>query len=285
LNLAQAMSSLSGSPELNDQEFGWFAATIQRLAGITLSNSKRELVRTRLRSQLSAHGCKTFLDYRFFLEGLPGDHPEWQVFVNLLTTNKTDFFREPRHFQYLVQEYLPVWAKSGSKSLKVWSCACSTGQEPYTLSMVLAKHLPPGFDYRILASDVDTQVLRTAENGVYPMDKLPEIPAEYANASVDTGAGEVADWFRVKEKIREKIEFRQHNLLSGEPPTTDSFDLILCRNVLIYFSREIVSSVMRNLHQAAKEQGQLFIGHSESLHGLDSLWAHKAPSIYVKSRP
>jgi chemotaxis methyl-accepting protein methylase len=269
---------------LSEQEFFYFRDLIGNIAGISLSTGKKELIRSRLRSQVQSLGYSGFTEYRKHLESLASDDPEWQKFVNLLTTNKTDFFREPKHFDFLIHDFIPQWLRLGEKTLKIWSCASSTGEEPYTLAMVLKKYLPKDRDFKILATDIDTNVLAKAKNAVYPISKLIEIPLEYQTDSINRGSGEVANWFHIKSDLKDKIVFKQHNLVENTYPGDDVFDLILCRNLLIYFSPETIGKVVQKLYQSAKPDGFLFIGHSESLQGISTSWKMQKPSIFSRDK-
>ncbi len=270
------------TPDLSEDSLLYFCRMIEARAGISLKASKRDLVRTRLRSRISKHGLKSFEEYQDFLSSLSKNDPEWESFTNLLTTNKTDFFREPKHFEYLVQTVLPQWLTTQQKTFKVWSAASSTGEEPFTLAMVLARYLPKDKDFKILATDIDTEVLRTAQNSVYAIAKKPEIPVDYQTPCLDMGKGDARGWFRIKPHLRNKISFKQHNLIEKTSPGENVFDLVLCRNVLIYFAPETINFVQKKLHTSLKPNSHLFIGHSESFQGISHRWETVGPSIYKK---
>jgi chemotaxis methyl-accepting protein methylase len=270
------------TPDLEESDLQYFCGMIEERAGIFLKPAKRELVRTRLRSRIAAHDLTTFSEYRRLLGSLSKHDPEWEVFTNLLTTNKTDFFREPKHFKYLIETILPAWLKTPQKLFKVWSAASSTGEEAYTLAMVLNRYLPPERDFRILATDIDTEVLKTGQNAVYPIAKKNEIPPEYQQGSIDLGRNEARGWFRIKPKLKEKVTFKQHNLIEKMSPGEGIFDLVLCRNVLIYFGQENIDLVQRKLFLTVKNGGHLFIGHSESFQGIKHNWHSVNPSVFKK---
>lgn len=269
--------------EQENEDLQHFCALIKRRAGISLSSSKHDLVRTRLRSRLTAHGFKSYREYRRLLDSLDSRDPEWELFTNLLTTNKTDFFREPKHFEYLVQSILPAWLKSGQKTFKVWSAASSTGEEVYTLAMVLSRSLPPDRDFKILGTDIDTSVLQTAQNAVYSVAKKHEIPAEFHNSCLDLGKDDARGWFRIKPHLKDKVVLKPHNLMEATTPGDHVFDLVLCRNVLIYFNPEGINFVQKKLHRSVKPGGYLFIGHSESFQGLHHDWLTVGPSVFKKA--
>jgi chemotaxis methyl-accepting protein methylase len=267
-------------PGIDEDDLRYFCALIEERAGIALKQTKHDLIKARLRARLDHHGLESYGEYRKLLEGLKKNDPEWETFVNLLTTNKTDFFREPAHFRFLTQQILPSWLASGQKIFRVWSAASSTGEEPYTLALVLRQHLPAGHDFHITATDIDTEVLKAARNAVYSNVKRPEIPPEYHNF-IEAGHNEARGWFRIKRELKEKITFGQHNLISREIPG-EGYDLVLCRNVLIYFGHENIDFVQAKLRTATKPGGHLFIGHSESLQGLKHSWKMVGPSVFRK---
>lgn len=273
---------MSGALKIDESDLKYFCDMIEARAGIALKATKHELVRTRLRSRLIANSIDDFSAYRDLLNSIPADHPEWELFTNHLTTNKTDFFREIKHFEYLVSDILPAWLKTSERVFKVWSAAASTGEEAYTLAMVLRRHLPPDRDFKILATDIDTAVLKTAQNAVYPLLKKPEIPVEYHDTCLDFGVGEAAGWFRIKKHLKDKVVFKTHNLIEQNSSAREVFNLVLCRNVLIYFTKETIDSVQKKLFQTTKRGGHLFIGHSESFQGLDHKWRPVLPSVYLR---
>jgi chemotaxis protein methyltransferase CheR len=272
----------TSTPELEPNDLLYFCQTIERIAGIALKPSKHDLVRTRLRSRVAVGGYASFAEYRQFLESLPKDDPEWQHFTNLLTTNKTDFFREPKHFEFLISRILPEWLETKQGTFNVWSAASSTGEEPYTLAMVLDRHLPKDRTFRILATDIDTTVLGHTKNAVYPISKKDELPPEYQQSSIDIGRNEARGWFRIKPHLKEHVQCKTHNLVGPTTPGDEVFDLVLCRNVLIYFAPQTIERVQNKLFRTAKPGAYLFIGHSESFQGLEHRWSSVGPSVFRK---
>lgn len=275
---------MNAVPALAPEDMSFFCETIRARAGIAMKSSKADLVRTRLRERLAANGLSDYSAYRELLERLPESHPEWELFTNVLTTNKTDFFRESAHFDYLTETILPRWLKTGEKTFYAWSAASSTGEEIYTLAMVLARHLPADRTFRILGTDIDTDVLKVARNAVYSIDKLAQIPEAYRDF-VDIGREAATGWFRIKPQLKDACSFQAHNLLERSVPGQDKFDLVLCRNVLIYFAPDTVQFIQDKLRVAVKTGGHLFIGHSESFQGLTHRWDSTAPSVFLKDKP
>jgi chemotaxis methyl-accepting protein methylase len=269
---------------IRPEDFEYFRSKIQSLAGLSMSMSKRELVHSRLRPRIETLQLDSFADYRYFLESISEQHPEWQIFVNLLTTNKTEWFREIKHFEFLTQEFLPFWLSLNKKKLKIWCAAGSTGEEPYSISTILHHHLPSGISYEILATDINTQVLNIASNGVYLKERIDGVPKKYQPSTFISGVEGIEHWVKVRPAIEKNVNFQFFNLKEKTYPWSNYFDLIFCRNVLIYFSNETILQVINNFYQASAAQSILIIGHSESLHKINTTWKHHQPSIYSKGR-
>jgi len=271
--------------QMDREEFDYFRTKIYSLAGISLSDAKLDLLQARLRSRVSSIGLSSFKEYRSYLESLSPTDDEWETFINLLTTNKTDWFREPEHFNYIINEFLPKWISLGKKHLSVWCAACSTGEEPYSLSLILNEALKgTGITYHILASDIDTKVLKIAQNGVYSRNVMYQIPEKYHRTGFCLGTKEISSWMKVRKEIKVPIQFKQLNLTLQPFDLTDRFDLILCRNVMIYFNPETVRKVVEGIYKVADKNSVLVIAHSESLQNITTSWKYHRPSIYFKGK-
>jgi chemotaxis methyl-accepting protein methylase len=270
--------------ELSSDDFNYFRTRIYALAGISLSPAKHDLVQARLRTRVLNLGLKDYHEYREYLESKKDSDLEWEKFINLLTTNKTEWFRESAHFDFITDEFLPHWMKRGKQHLKVWCAASSTGEEPYTLSLVLHEALEnTSHTYSILASDIDTNVLNTAANGVYPAERLEQIPEKYHDGFV-IGKQDISEWMKVRKEIKQPVSFIQFNLTKFPYHHKESFDLVLCRNVLIYFNQETIKSVVENIFYATNSDAMLIIAHSESLQNVKSSWKYLKPSLYYKGK-
>ncbi len=266
------------------EEFDFFREKIFLLAGISLSDAKLDLLQARLRSRVLSLGMKDFKSYQLYLQKLPEVHQEWEHFINLLTTNKTDWFREPDHFSFIVNEFLPRWFKLGKKHLKVWCAACSTGEEAYTLSLVLNLALKTaGVSFDILATDIDTNVLGLGKNGVYPQSCLPQIPEKY-HFGFCQGTKELSSWMKVRKEVKAPVEFKHFNLSQIPYHWPEKFDLVLCRNVMIYFNKETIRNVVEAIYESSCDDAALIIAHSESLQNVNASWKYLAPSLYHKGR-
>lgn len=269
---------------MTSADFDYCREKIFHLAGISLSNGKLDLVQSRLKARVSALQLSSISEYVLYLKEIPPGHEEWESFINILTTNKTDWFREADHFEYLTQVFLPKWKKLGKKHLTIWCAASSTGEEPYTLSLVLHEALKgSGITYEIFASDIDTKVLTHAQNGVYQLDRLEQVPEKYHYGFMK-GTGEIANWMKVKKEIKKAVSFHQVNLNKWPFAWSDKFDLIMCRNVLIYFGKETIQGVIENLYKTAESESVLIIAHSESLQNIKNPWKYLSPSIYCKGK-
>lgn len=269
-----ATTTLREPQSLSDREFDGFRRMIFEEAGITMVDAKRPLVCGRLVKRVAELGLNSFSSY---LSRIGKDAAERQVAIDLLTTNETYFFREPKHFEFLAQEIAP--RLRGISQPRIWCGASSTGEEPYTIAMVLAQALGHT-RFSLLASDISTRVLERARQALYPLEDAREIPREIRTRHCLKGVGEQEGWFTIDDAVRQRVQFEQINL-NAALPNLGSFDVIFLRNVMIYFSqetrRQVVARVIRHLNPG----GHFFISHSESLHGVTEALRAVRPSIYV----
>jgi len=262
---------------INDQEFSQFQKLIHQLAGIHLSSAKKALVSGRLAKRLIQHNLDSYGDY-FKLLTASHNVAELQVAVDLLTTNETYFFREPKHFDFL-RTHILAKHKPGNL-FRVWSAACSSGEEPYSIAMVLADHLGDG-QWEVAASDISTRVLEKACVGHYPMDRTDGISREHLSRYCLKGVGAQENTLLVDKKLRSRVNFMQVNL--NQPlPSLGGFDVIFLRNVMIYFDQETKRQIMQRMLPLLKPGGHFLISHSETLNGVVDTLQMLAPSIYRK---
>lgn len=273
---------------LSDREFTLFQRLIHRETGIFLPEAKKALVVARLGRRLRALGLTSFAAYFDIVE--QDRDGEKTVMLDNICTNETRFFREPRQFEFLENEVLPAWKARGEaglmpKRIRVWSAACSTGEEPYSLAMLLRTHFPvdEGWTVQILASDLSTKVLAAARDGVWPFQRAAEVPPPYLRAYMLRGVRSEEGKIRAQANIRSLIEFRRINLNDEQYPVDGPFDLIFCRNVLIYFNRETKAAVIDRLARHLSPTGILFLGHSETLHSAAHALRHVGPTAYTRS--
>ncbi len=270
-----ASAVLADAPRLQDREFAQFRDFIHQAAGINLSDAKKPLVVSRLTRRLKHHGLESFGDY---FQLLQRDGAERQMAVDLLTTNETYFFREPKHFDFLREEILP--SLRGRSGLRIWSGACSSGAEPYTIAMVLADTLGH-HNWEIVASDISTRVLETARAGHYPQDLLRGIPREMLRKFCLKGTGPQEGTFLITRALRERVRFAHINL-TAPLPQLGSFDVIFLRNVMIYFDAATKRQVVGRMLPQLKPGGYFLVSQSESLNGVTEALTLVRPSIYRK---
>ena len=268
--LRSAMQNLSYC-DINDDEFDAFRQLIYRETGISLNNGKRALVCSRLSKRLRALQLDTFLDYYAYLLRNDTDGVELQQMINCITTNKTEFFREPHHFDFLRTTIFPeAQARAthgGTRRLRVWSAGCSMGHEPYSLAITLLEAMGAarGWDIRILASDIDTNVLDIASRGVYDLDELQSIPEDLKRKYFLRGTGRWEGTALIRPAVQRLITFRRINLTEDAWPIQTQFDLILCRNVIIYFNQATQQRLFEHFRQHLKTGSHLMLGHSENM--------------------
>lgn len=261
---------------ITDTEFSHFQRFIYDAAGISLSPGKKALVSGRLAKRLQARQVQSFADYFKLLKS--GDAGEVQTAVDLLTTNETYFFREPKHFELLRE--LAQHHRGRGQPMRVWSAACSSGEEPYSIAMVLADVIGET-GWELVGSDISTRVLERSRLGHYPLERTRHIPNAYLKRFCLRGMGEQEGTLLVERSLRHKVQFRQINL--NEPlPHTQPFDVIFLRNVMIYFNAETKRQVVARLVAQLKPGGYFLIGHSESLNDISNAVLPVAPSIYRK---
>jgi chemotaxis protein methyltransferase CheR len=272
---------------LSDREFRMLQQLIYREAGIHLSEAKKPLVSGRLGRRLRARGCRDFTAY---YQHVVSDGGERTAMLDCISTNETRFFREPKQFEFLEQSVLPRWRALGDagripKRIRAWSAACSTGEEPYTLAMVLASHLPAadGWSVEILASDLSTRVLAAARDGVWPVERGNDIPEWLRKAYMLRGVRGEEGRMRAHPSLQSMIDFRRVNLNDDDYGIRGTFDLLFCRNVLIYFNRESKEPVVRRLVRHLSPSGLLFLGHSESLAASSFGMQHAGPTVYRRA--
>ena len=278
--------SLFGIKPITRAEFRGISEFMHDAAGVFLSEAKQALVVGRLSKRLSQLGIPSFGAYLAFIS--KGNDAERQYCIDALCTNETHFFREPQHFDFLTQRVFPLWKQQRSvdpafRRIRVWSAACSTGEEPYSLAMLLFDHFAPedGWELEIWGSDLSTKVLARAESALFSIDRATEIPIELRKRYMLRGTDEQEGRMTVKKEIRSLVSFRQINLMDEKLPMTGKFQLIFCRNVLIYFDAQTKIEVVSKLGRFLDPNGFFFLGHAESLVQTGGLARCGVPTVYT----
>jgi chemotaxis protein methyltransferase CheR len=265
--------------EFSDRDFQRIRSLIHGRAGIALADSKRDMVYSRISRRLRALGLYSFGDYLDWLQK-DGDEDEWQAFTNALTTNLTSFFREEHHFEHLRQQ-LPAMRR-GSGPVRIWCSAASTGEEPYSIAITACEAFgslnPP---VEIIATDIDTAVLATAERGVYPLERVERLSTERKRAFFQRGTGSNAGKVRVNPALKRLLDFAPLNLLDGRYALQGPFAAIFCRNVMIYFDKPTQREILARMKPLLHPQGFLYAGHSESFFHAADLFRNLGRTIYV----
>ncbi|BAO45039.1 CheR family methyltransferase [Thiolapillus brandeum] len=271
--------------EFTDQDFSRLRELVYRHTGIRMADNRRDLIYGRLSRRLRALGLRSFGAYCRLIED--GHNDELEAFTNAVTTNLTAFFREAHHFDYLAETLIPELLKRNrdSRRIRLWSAGCSTGEEPYTLAMILRESIPDihNWDVRILATDLDSEVLLKASAGVYEQQNIEGVLGSRLKRWFRKGTGTNKGKARVVPQLQELITFGKLNLMEGWP-MKGPFDVIFCRNVLIYFDKPTQKKLFDRFADILVQKGHLFIGHSESPMDLTDRFALIGQSIYKKNR-
>ncbi len=268
--------------KFTNKDFRDVQSLVKSYSGIDLNDGKEDMVYGRLTRRLRALNLSSFKDYLRLVK----DHPEGDEmlhFTNAMTTNLTAFFREPHHFEHLKNHVLPHLMKvnSQSRKIRIWSAGCSTGEEPYSIAITVAETMPPGWDVKILATDLDTNVLATGSAGVYDESRVAGIQKARMKKWFSKGSAQNEGAVRVKKELRDMITFKQLNLMH-QWPLKGPLDVIFCRNVIIYFDAETKAELANRYFDLLHDQGTVFIGHSESLVGVTRQAKLVGKTIYEK---
>jgi len=285
---AIATMRIDEQEHLSQRHFQRLAAFIENYSGIKIPPTKITMVEGRLRRRLRATGVSTLKQYCDYLFDRNGLASETVPLIDVMTTNKTEFFREPDHFRFLTEHAVPaLMARPGgkSRSVRVWSAACSTGAEPYTIAMVLAdlgQHLASGFRFDIMATDISTEVLDTAVAGIYPEAMIQPVPPEFRHRYVWRSKDRSRHLVRMAPEMRAAVRFARINLMEPPYPIDREMDIIFCRNMLIYFDKPTQETVLQRLCEHLRPGGFLFLGHSETIAGYDLPVQPAGPTAFLR---
>jgi chemotaxis protein methyltransferase CheR len=279
--------SRSETPPLSDAAFVALRDVIERSAGISLNDAKRALVVGRLGGRLKAVGVATFEEYGRLVRRCD---VELAVMLDLITTNETQFFREPQHFAFLTRQLVPAWiaaasARQRARRVRVWSAACSTGEEPFSIAMALLDGLLPreNWTIEVVASDLSTRALDRARQAVWPIERAVEIPPDALRRHMLRGVDAQQGTMKASKALQALIRFERVNLVADSLPIDGPFDAIFCRNVLMYFSPDARARTIARLVDRLSPEGVLFVGHAESIAGLSAHLRGVAPTVYARA--
>ena len=271
---------------IDDKSFLYLSGLVQKTMGIKMPTEKKQLMETRLTKRLRILNLNSFSEYcDYLMKGGSDSKRELEDFFNTISTNKTDFFREIGHFNYISNVLLPEYEKKGKKELKIWSCASSSGEELYSIAMEIEEYIKKHncrFKYTIIGTDISTRVLAIAKTAEYTEANVDTIPfPEFKSRYFDPVDTEKKK-YRVKSFIRNNIKLGTFNLMSSNYNVPGPFDVVFCRNVLIYFDREKQKYIINNLIKKLYPEGYLFLGHSESMAGMNFNLKSCSPAVFKK---
>ncbi|WP_298436500.1 protein-glutamate O-methyltransferase CheR [Geobacter sp.] len=288
--LSASKDTRSASASLSDREFARFSEFIYGECGIKMPPAKKTMLEARLQKRLRKLGIPTFREYADYIFSHEGAEQELVHLIDVVTTNKTDFFREAGHFDFLTEHALPELIRTRGagirKPLSIWSAGCSSGEEPYTLAMVLAEFVgqEEGFSYSILATDICTTVLDKARMAIYEEERVEPVPLALKRKYLLRGKDGHRGFVRIVPELRQRVRFRRLNFMDGDFGMREPLDVIFCRNVIIYFDKQTQERLLNKFCRQLIPGGYLFMGHSETLSGLDVPVVQVASTIYRKPR-
>lgn len=266
-----------------EKDFNYLRKVANEYSGITVSDDKYDMYYARIAKRVRLLGLNNFSEYCTYLKN--NHAKEFTNFINSITTNLTSFFRENYHFEYLEKEIIPEFKKkyAAKKSLRVWCSAASTGEEPYSIAITLAENFNlDNWDIKFLATDIDSNVLDTARNGIYEIQRISNLSKSRKNRWFRKGAGENKGIVRVDDALKKLIAFKRLNLIQ-EWPIKNKFDIIFCRNVFIYFDGPTKEMILERFYDLLNDDGYLILGHSESIHSMNTAYEAVGHTIYRKA--
>lgn len=267
--------------DFTDDDFAQVKSLVYGFAGIDLNESKKNLVYNRLAKRIRFLEMNSFSEYLKYVKAQ--GESEFVHLINAITTNLTFFFRENHHFEYLANTIIPslLQKNQSSKKIRIWSAGCSTGEEPYSIAIVLKEAVPSDWDARVLATDLDTNVVQTGQDGVYKIDRLKGVSEARVKRWFMKGSGSREGFVKVKPELQQSIDFGQINLMN-EWPIKEAIDVIFCRNVVIYFDKTTQAKLFDRYANLLPDDGHLLVGHSESLYKVTDRFKLLGQTIYQK---
>ena len=283
---SEAMLGAAAGPSMSNAVFRRLSEIVRSASGINLTPVKKVMLTVRLTRRIRALCMDSFEQYARFVESPAGRSEELTHMIDAVSTNKTEFFREAEHFGFLMRAALPE-LEATVRQLKyrparIWSAGCASGEEAYTLAMVLSEYrdISPAFRFSVVASDISTRVLEEAERGIYDEGCVRPVPDVLRTKYLMKGKGRLRGYYRVVPELRRYVSFRRQNLAERDLGISESHDVIFCRNVVIYMDRTVQETLFHNFYKSMTPGGYLFVGHSETLEGISDMFVRVAPTIY-----
>lgn len=273
---------------MSQKDFKLLSSLVNSKCGIRMPLTKKVMLESRLRKRLRALGLRSFKEYYDYVSSPSGIKHELGKMLDAVTTNKTDFFREPRHYKFLADKALPelinVHKRGITDNLMVWSAGCSSGEEPYSIAMLLHefKLIHHGFNYSIIATDISTDMLKKAQTGIYPKERAEPVPAAYKKRYLLRSRNKSKELIRVIPKLRNRVRFQKLNFMDNNYNVSRDMDLIFCRNVLIYFNKPEQEQILKRICNHLRPGGYIFVGHAETLNKMDLPIVLVSSSVYRK---
>ncbi|HOJ98727.1 MAG TPA: CheR family methyltransferase [Termitinemataceae bacterium] len=269
---------------MTKEEFRILSSFVEKELGIRMPPAKKIMLESRLYKRLRLHQFTSYGEYIDFVFSEEGKQKELPHMIDAVTTNKTDFFREADHFDVLLQNCLPELCENLRRPLRVWSAGCATGEEPYTIAIVMEEYRrsSPAFSYEIVASDISNRAIEQAIEGIYEAERIDFLPYEYKKRYFLKSKDPSQALVRVKKELREKVRFERLNLMEQRYPWKAYFDIVFCRNVIIYFERKVQEDILKKICETLVPGGFLFLGHSETITGFDLPLVALFPTVYQK---
>jgi chemotaxis protein methyltransferase CheR len=267
--------------EVGEENYDFIRQLVYEHSRIHLGPDKKALVSSRLAKRLRVLRLPSYNAYCRLLRSSKG-REELGHLVDVISTNHTHFFREIRHFDFLREVAIPQWQSRGGGALRIWSAAASSGEEPFSIAVAVAETLGFEPNWRVHATDISRRMLATAQNGIYSVEKLAHVPADWQRRYFQRGLGHWEGAYRVREELRRRVDFQHLNLLQASYPFSIKFELIFCRNVMIYFDRPTQETLIQKLSNQLMPGGYLMVGHSESLNGIPHALVGIQPAVYQK---
>lgn len=283
--MADSSSIIAQPLVLSDKELKYVIDLVYSRCGIALNQTKKRMASARISKRLRMLGLKSFSEYFDYLNTPEGETDEMASMIDVITTNTTQFFRESHHFEFLVNKVLPEIIESGTQRFKIWSAGCSSGEEAYTIAMVLADYFEKQTgNFSIIATDISTRMLSEAKRAIYEKAEIESVPKSLIRKYLMRGKGSQIGNYRVVPELRQHISFCRLNLVDRNLALDEKMDIIFCRNVTIYFDNPTKKALFKRFYDNLKPGGFFFIGHSETLNGFNSDFIQVAPTIYRKPK-